>query len=100
MKTQDDIKWEYKQETGDNSVFCNPKQPKGLVYKDEYVQWLEMRLVNEDNKSTSRTCYSCKYCLFENKKPLYEQFMCLGVLDYFYIANPHNHTCENGRWEE
>ena len=47
---------------------------------------------------TNRTCYTCKYCLYESKKSKHEQFTCLGTIDLNHITNPHNHVCK--RWDE
>jgi len=47
---------------------------------------------------TNRTCYTCKYCMYESTKPKHEQFSCFVSLDIKGITDPHSHICK--KWSE
>ena len=47
---------------------------------------------------THRTCYNCKYCMYESNKPRHEQFTCIGSIDLMHITDPHHHICK--KWDE
>jgi len=48
--------------------------------------------------TTDRTCYNCKFCMYESNEPKHKQFTCIGTIDLKHITDPHQRICK--LWDE